>query len=76
MTMPMSADAINAKDNESIMVGETATELAEKTVKLLKNEKLYEKVTRGGRKLIEEKYSWKKIAKDLEEAYKRAVTGV
>lgn len=70
VTMPMSANAINAKDSEEIMVGQDAKELAEKTIKLLKIEKLFAKIAKNGRKLIEEKYSWKKIASDLESVYK------
>lgn len=73
VTMPMSADAIHAKDEVHIMVGKNAEELAEKTVKLLTDQKLYDNLAKGGRKLIEERYSWKEIAKDLEAAYKHAI---
>ncbi len=73
ITMKLSADAINAKDSEHLLIGRTAEELAEKTVEILENEKLYQKVARGGRKLIEEKYSWKEIAKELESVYKGVV---
>lgn len=70
VTMPLSADAIKAKDKEHVMVGRTAYELAEKTIELLENEKLYNKIAKNGRTLIEDNYSWKKISHDLEEVYK------
>ncbi len=69
VTMQMSADAIGAKDGEHLMVGQTAEELAEKTAQLLQDEKIYEKIAMNGRRLIEENYSWKKIAKELEKVY-------
>jgi polysaccharide biosynthesis protein PslH len=72
VTMLMSADAIEAEDNNNIMVGENAQELADKAIQLLTDPKLYEKVSHNGRRLIEEKYTWKKIGKDLEKVYRDA----
>jgi polysaccharide biosynthesis protein PslH len=70
VTMKMSAEAIAANDEEHLMVGKNAEELAKKTVSLLEDEKLYKTIAKNGRKLIEENYSWKEIAKELEIAYK------
>jgi polysaccharide biosynthesis protein PslH len=70
VTMPLSADAIHAKDGQHIMSGKTPEELAKKTIALLEDKQLFAEVARGGRTLIEENYSWKKIAKDLENIYK------
>ena len=69
VTMQMSADAIDAKNGEHLMVGQTSEELAQKTVRLLQDEKIYKKIAMNGRRLIEEKYSWKEIAKELEKVY-------
>jgi glycosyltransferase involved in cell wall biosynthesis len=69
VTMQMSADAIHAKDGEHLMVGQTAEELAQKTLHVLQNEEVYEKIAQNGRELIEEHYSWKEIARKLEEVY-------
>lgn len=69
VTMQMSADAIAAKDNREVMVGQNAQELASKTARLLKDPELYEKISHAGRKLIEERYTWKMIAKQLEAVY-------
>ena len=65
----MSAQSLEATDNLNIMVGGSPAELAEKTLKLLSDKKLYEKCAKNGRKLIEEKYTWKRIAGDLEKVY-------
>jgi len=74
VTMPLSAQAINAKDGEDIMVGKTAEELAEKTAALLEDKQLFETIAKNGRKLIEETYSWKNIAKELEAVYKGVIS--
>ena len=70
VTMALSAKAIEAKDGHDIMVGSSPEELAEKTMELLINENVYETVSRNGRMLIEKNYTWKEIAKKLEEVYK------
>lgn len=70
VTTGLSANAIGADDGKNIMVGKTAEELAEKTVSILSDKKLYDVIAKNGRKLIEDKYTWKEIAKDLEEVYK------
>jgi len=70
ITMQMSADAIGAHDGEDLLVGHTASELAKKTTQLLEDDKLYEKISKRGRTLIEKKYSWKEIARILEKTYK------
>lgn len=69
VTMQMSASAIHAEDGKQIMVGQTAEDLAEKTIHLLQNEEFYERIAQNGRKLIEEKYSWKEIGRELEKVY-------
>jgi glycosyltransferase involved in cell wall biosynthesis len=65
----LSANALQAKDGQEVMVGDTPEELAEKTVSLLQNDELYEKIAKNGRAFIEKHYTWKEIAKVLEEVY-------
>jgi glycosyltransferase involved in cell wall biosynthesis len=69
VTMQMSADAIDAKDGHDIMVGNSAEELAKKSLLLLEEKETYEKIAHAGRKLIENNYTWKMIAKKLEAVY-------
>ncbi len=69
VAMQMSASAIHAVDGKDIMVGKVAQELADKTITLLDNEKVYKTIATNGRKLIEEHYSWKMIAEELSRIY-------
>jgi glycosyltransferase involved in cell wall biosynthesis len=73
VTMQMSADALGTKDEVDMMVGETADELAEKSIELVTNEKLYVTIAKNGRKLVEETYTWEEIASDLDGVYKEVV---
>lgn len=69
VTTKMSANSLGAKDNEDIMASDEPIDLATKTINLLEDEKLYEKISKKGRKLVEEKYTWKEIAKKLNGVY-------
>ncbi len=71
VTRKMSAESILAQDNEEIMVGQSAEELAGKSVTLLIDPGLYKKIALNARVLIEKKYTWKKIAKVLESVYEQ-----
>lgn len=66
----LSASAIDARDGDTVMIGKNAVELAEKTIELLQNNSLYEEISKNARKLIEERYTWKKIAVNLDDVYK------
>jgi len=63
------AEGIDATEEREILIGNTAQDLAEKVKMVLADEKLEISITKNARKLIEEKYDWKKIAKKLEEVY-------
>jgi glycosyltransferase involved in cell wall biosynthesis len=73
VTMQMSADALSAKDEQNLMVGNTSQELAEKSLSLLSDDALYKTIAKNGRELVEKNYTWKEIGKKLEEAYQKAV---
>lgn len=74
VTTELGASGINAKPHIHLLQGETPQELAAYVVKLLQNKTTYEKIQRNARKLIEENYDWKKIAKKLESIYQSVVT--
>jgi glycosyltransferase involved in cell wall biosynthesis len=70
---PLSAQALHAADGQESQIGATADELANKVTQLLHDPKLYEKISRNGRKFIEDKYTWKAIVKKLEKVYQQAI---
>ncbi len=69
ITMPLSADALEAKDGKELLVGNDAESLADETLKVLKDENLYNSVSKNGREFIEKNYTWKQISKKLHAVY-------
>lgn len=72
VTMPLSADALQAKDGHELLVGDDAESLAVKTVEVLQDNNLYKQISTNGRAFIEKNYTWKEIAKVLDRVYKSA----
>lgn len=74
VTMKLSADALEAKDGEELMVGKSADDLADKTIQLLQDKKLYERISKNGRNFVEQHYTWEEIAKKLDEVYEKVAS--
>lgn len=72
VTMLLSANALEAKDAEELMIGNSAEELATKTVQLLKDQGLHDRMSKKGRAFIEKRYTWKEIARALDEVYRKS----
>jgi glycosyltransferase involved in cell wall biosynthesis len=72
LTTPL-GNAIGAKENKEILIADSASEFSEKIIDLLNDRKLYEKIAVNARKLIEDKYDWRKIVAKLETVYKSAL---
>jgi len=69
VTTPLGAEGYGAVDGESILVGATPQEMAEKSIKILRDKKLYEKIARNAKKLVESKFTWGPITSHLESIY-------
>ncbi|MBI3289896.1 glycosyltransferase family 4 protein, partial [Candidatus Microgenomates bacterium] len=72
VTTTIGNQGIVAVPGESIMRGETSEQLADATIKLLQDKKLYEKIARNARTLVENNYSYNVLAKKLSGVYKDA----
>lgn len=75
VTTNIGIEGIEAVNNESVLFGKKPKDLAELTVKLLKDRKLYNKIALNGRQLIEEKYTYEAIASKLDEVYREVSDG-
>lgn len=76
VTTKLGVEGIGARHEKEAMVGSSPEELAQHVEKLLINEDFSQKISKNARALIEEKYSWKMIAKRLEEIYHNVTTNV
>lgn len=62
-------EGIGAKPEKEFLVGNTATEMAEQTIRLLRDEELQKKLGRAGKQFVNAHFSWDQIAEDLLAVY-------
>lgn len=65
----IAANGIDVESDKHILIGDKPCLFADQTIKILKDLELNHKIGSAGRKLMEENYSWKKIAEDLNGIY-------
>ena len=69
VSTPLAATGIEAFDGRNILVANGEKDFAEKAILLLRNEELRKKMGLEGRKTVEEKFGWDKIADSLTDLY-------
>ncbi len=69
VTTNLGTEGLEAKNNIHVLSAEREDELTNLVLALIQDHSLYRKLTLNARKLIEEKYDWKVIAKKLNEVY-------
>ncbi|GAI92909.1 unnamed protein product, partial [marine sediment metagenome] len=62
----MGIKGIEARDGEEIFIADDFQKLARKTVKILQDKTLIEKIGRKSKDLVKKKYSWRKSARELD----------
>jgi sugar transferase (PEP-CTERM/EpsH1 system associated) len=65
ITTPLANDALKAKENEEILIGESAEQLAEKIILLLTDQEAYQKIASNGHQFVKDKYSWQEATEKL-----------
>ena len=73
ITTSTGIEGINAKNFREVLIAENHVELASLTVKVLTDLNLYKKLANNGRQLVQNKFSWKTIAKNLDNIYEHAL---
>lgn len=64
---------LGAKDDQHVLIGNTPKALADHILKVINQPKLAEKLAKNSRQLVEETYSYKKIASILSQCYQDMV---
>jgi len=62
-------EGLEIVDNENILIANTPADFAEKTIHLLRDRELYQRISQNGRILVETRYSWDPISDRLMELY-------
>jgi glycosyltransferase involved in cell wall biosynthesis len=74
VSTPLGAEGLPAKDGENILLARTPAELADRTVRLLEDGGLREKIGASGRELMVEKFSWQSGVRILAEVLEEVVS--
>lgn len=75
VTTPEGVEGVEAKDGEEIFIRDDLDNLARKTIELLENRKLAERVARKAKELAKKKYGWDKSAQKLDKVYQEVGSG-
>jgi polysaccharide biosynthesis protein PslH len=67
---PVVATSLDLKNGRDILIAETVTDLANATIRLLKDVSLQAKLGSEGSRVVQSGYSWNTIAKVLDRVYK------
>lgn len=62
-------EGLDVVDGEHLLIADTPEQFAEKTLHLLNDRQLYQHITANGRRLVETRYGWDRIADRLMEIY-------
>ncbi|MEK7581077.1 MAG: glycosyltransferase family 4 protein [Patescibacteria group bacterium] len=67
---PLATEGINIINNKHALIGESAKDLAEKTIRLLKNHEESKTLAQNAYELVATDYNWKKISNSLDKVYR------
>jgi sugar transferase (PEP-CTERM/EpsH1 system associated) len=66
-------EGLNVIDGEHLLIADEPDQFADKTIRLLLDHWLYQRITINGRKLVEDQYDWDKVAGKLMQVYTEMV---
>jgi len=73
VTTTVGIEGIEAKDGKEVVVRDKPEEFINEVIKLLGHEDYRREVGRGGKALVERKYDWGEVGKNLEKVYQELV---
>ena len=56
-----------------MMIANTPEEMANQVVKILSDRKLYEKIAKNAKDIVDHKFTWEQIAHELETIYEEII---
>ena len=71
VTTKLGIEGIAAINQSSVLIAETADGLADKTIQVLTDKNLAEKLAANGKKLVYNQYNWQAIFKELDQIYQQ-----
>lgn len=69
VTTSIGIGGTDAEDGKEVIIRDNPKEIAMASVELIKNNEMYKKIASNAKKMVEEKYDWDPIAKNLSKIY-------
>ena len=69
ITTSIGIGGTKAKDGVDVLIRDEPEDIAKATIEIIKNKELYAKIAGNAKKLVQEKYDWDPIAKNLSNIY-------
>jgi len=69
VTTTTGIEGIESVNNRDVLIRSSNNDIAKAAIGLLSDDNFYRKITNSARKLVEEKYDWKKISQILDQIY-------
>ncbi|MFZ5437807.1 MAG: glycosyltransferase family 4 protein [Patescibacteria group bacterium] len=66
----IAVEGLNIRHGEHVLTSNSAKELAQLTVELIKDHQLWQKLSTNGKKFVSENFDWKEISQKLDMIYK------
>lgn len=66
-------EGLNVIDGVHLLIADDPDQFANKTIRLLSDQELYQRIATNGRKLVEDQYDWDKVAGKLMQVYTEMV---
>lgn len=73
VTTSFGFEGIEARPGRDLIVADRPEEIASQVVNLMRNPTLRDRIGRNGRRLVEERYSWRVVGRRLEEVYEEVL---
>ena len=71
VTTTVGVEGIDARSGVEVLIADSPEEFAGAVVSVLNDKDLRERLSANGRRLVEEKYDWKVVLKELENVYRK-----
>jgi polysaccharide biosynthesis protein PslH len=71
----IAVEGLGVRNEEEVLIGNTAEELAEQTARLLKDEELRHKLATRAKAFVKNQYDWQYISHKLDEVYRNTYAG-
>lgn len=73
ITTSLANEALGAKDEIQILIGNSKEEIANRIIELIENKEKYQSISSEGNRFVKENYSWDSVGKQMEDIFLKLI---